>query len=30
MRQPRTFRETENFPRLTQTVQQSIKESQEW
>ena len=28
MRQPRTFREAENFPRLTQTVQQSIKESQ--
>ena len=28
MRQPRTFREAENFARLTQTGQQSIKESQ--
>lgn len=29
MRQPRTFREDENFACLTQTVQQSIKESQD-
>ena len=28
MRQPRTFREAENFARLTQIGQQSIKESQ--